>query len=206
MTIRLQYAIDTPAALCVLPLVAEFVDLVEVGTPLLKRFGLAAITTVAELAPHTPIVVDSKTVDGAAQESAMLFAAGAAAITVLSCASNATITAAARAASDHCAYLVIDTITEPDPAAALARAYPPGVTHIALHTSTDARLAGDLQTTDAFTAIGHTSLSLVLAGGIDENTIAAAAGINPAVIVVGKAIAAASDPARLARSLKAALR
>jgi 3-hexulose-6-phosphate synthase len=200
MTTLLQLALDTPAALGVLPRVAPWVDIIEVGTPLLKRLGLSAIPTVREAAPGALVLADSKTVDGGAQESAMLFDAGADIVTVLSCAPEATFEVVGRAAVEGGKAALIDTLTEPDPAAVAGRPYPDGFEYLALHTSTDARLAGHRHSTDSFaTAVALTRrLKLVLAGGIDRDTLEAAAALDPAVIVVGRAITTAADPEAVA--------
>ena len=63
----LQLAIDRPQGLSVIRQVADLVDILEVGTPMLNRFGLAVISTVRELAPGVPILVDAKVVDGGTQ-------------------------------------------------------------------------------------------------------------------------------------------
>ncbi|MEJ2293094.1 MAG: hypothetical protein P8Y05_15470, partial [Deinococcales bacterium] len=58
----LQLAIDQPDALPVVRQVADLVDIVEVGTPLLKRFGLASISGIRELAPNVPVLVDTEAI------------------------------------------------------------------------------------------------------------------------------------------------
>ncbi|GAA2002179.1 orotidine 5'-phosphate decarboxylase [Nakamurella flavida] len=207
MSVRLQVALDSPAGFAVLPAIAPFLDIVEVGTPLLKRFGLAAITTVATLAPGVPVLADSKTVDGAADECAMLFDAGAAFVTVLSTAGPDTLVAAGRAARARGRAIVLDTILEADPLAALGRGYPDGITALALHTATDARLAGRDGGAGGWADAGRLAspLDLVVAGGIGPDTVGAALAAGPAVVVVGQAIIGAVDPVAAARDLRAAL-
>jgi 3-hexulose-6-phosphate synthase len=36
-------------------------DIIEIGTPLLKRFGIGAIATARELCPDTPVLANTKT-------------------------------------------------------------------------------------------------------------------------------------------------
>ena len=55
----LQLALDRPESLSVVQVVADLVDIIEIGTPFLKRFGLSAISTVRELAPGVPILADA---------------------------------------------------------------------------------------------------------------------------------------------------
>ena len=74
----LQVALDKPEHLGILPALRGVADIVEIGTPLLKRFGIAAITTAREICPDIPVMADTKTVDGGAFEANMVFGAGAA--------------------------------------------------------------------------------------------------------------------------------
>ena len=60
----LQLALDKPEHFAVLAAVGDLVDIVEVGTPVLKRFGVSAIATARELADQVPVLADTKTVDG----------------------------------------------------------------------------------------------------------------------------------------------
>ena len=49
---------------------------IEIGTPLLKRFGIGAISTARELCPDTPILADTKTVDAGDLEAEMVSGQG----------------------------------------------------------------------------------------------------------------------------------
>jgi 3-hexulose-6-phosphate synthase len=57
----LHLALDAPEAFAVEPHVRDCVDVIEVETPLLKRFGVGAAMTVRELAPGVPVLSDAKT-------------------------------------------------------------------------------------------------------------------------------------------------
>ena len=87
-------------------------DIIEIGTPLLKRFGIGAIATARELCPDTPVLADTKTVDAGDLEAEMAFRAGAGLMTVLSSASRATHAAVGRVAARFGGLVVVDTITE----------------------------------------------------------------------------------------------
>ena len=108
----LQIAFDKPEHLALLPLMQPFADIVEIGTPVLKRFGVSAIATARELCRDTLVLADTKTVDAGQWEADMVFGAGAAFMTVLSCASPATHEAVGRRAAAFGATVVVDTITE----------------------------------------------------------------------------------------------
>ncbi len=54
-----------------------YVDIIQVGTAVLKRSGLAAITTALELSGGREMLADTKTADGGALEAKMVFGDGA---------------------------------------------------------------------------------------------------------------------------------
>src|SRR6202047_4194567 len=107
----LQIALDKPEHLALLPQIRHIADIVEIGTPLLKRFGIGTITTARELCPDTPVLADSKTVDGGQLEAEMVFGAGAAFMTVLSSTTSATHEAVGRVAAKF-GHVIVDTITQ----------------------------------------------------------------------------------------------
>lgn len=203
---RIQLALDFPGALACVQAVRPWVDLVEVGTPLLKRFGLSIVSTVRELAAGLPVLADSKTVDGGAQECAMLTDAGADLITVLACASAATFEAADTVARRYGTQIVADAIASPDPRPALIRDYPASVSGVALHVSFDTRAAGVGHTTDLFAHdLPKPGRDLVVAGGIDMETLSSVLRLRPQVLVVGRAITTAPNPAAAARAIAEAV-
>ena len=79
----LQVAIDKAESLGVIAQVRGIADIIEIGTPLLKRFGIGAIATARELCPDTPVLADTKTVDAGDLEAEMVLGAGARLMTVL---------------------------------------------------------------------------------------------------------------------------
>jgi 3-hexulose-6-phosphate synthase len=202
----LQLAIDAPEHLSVVPGLADLVHIVEVGTPLLKRFGLSAISTVAELAPNVPVLADTKTVDGGRLEAEMVFGAGASMMTVLSTASPATHEAVARVAR-HCgAHVVVDTIA----ATGLPDApdlFPPEFAYLALHASTDVRLTGMRQTAhiDATSSMRKLGYRVSLAGGINRQNFPSAVDAAPDIVVVGSAITEAENPREVVKWMVAHL-
>ena len=202
----LQLALDDPAHIALLPQVVEFVDIVEVGTPLLKRFGLGGIATVRELAGGRPVLVDSKTADGGAQEARMYFRLGATFMTVLEAASSATLDAVNKVAQEYGAYAVADTICSerlPD----RGDQYPDRFAYLLLHSPTDVRLAGggdgsQIARAGAMRKLGY---RVAVAGGIGEGNLAEVVEAGPDVVVVGSAITEADNPREVARWISAHL-
>ncbi len=194
----LQIAFDKPEHLALLPVVKPYADIVEIGTPLLKRFGVAAIATARELCPDVLVLADTKTVDGGGLEADMVFGAGAAFMTVLSCASRATHETVGRRAEAFGATVVVDTITESGKAELLppdAR-FPESFGYVAVHSPTDARLAGNTSTShiDAVTEMHRRGFRVSLAGGIGPATLPAVIEVGPEIVVIGSAITEAANP------------
>jgi len=100
----------------------------------------------------------------------MVFGAGAAFMTVLSCASRATHETVGKRAEAFGATVIVDTITESGKAELL----PPGITfpasfgYVAVHSPTDARLAGNKSSAhiDAVKHMHERGFRVSLAGGI----------------------------------------
>lgn len=198
----LQLALDKPQHFAVLSMVKDLVDIVEVGTPVLKRFGLSAISTVRELTPETPVLVDTKTVDGGALEADMVFGAGATFMTVLSSASRATHDVVGEHAAEYGAWVVVDTITESGKPNLLPQgaAFSKRFGYVAVHSPTDARLAGDTSTghIDALARMHSLGHRVSLAGGIGPKTLDAVIAAEPEILVVGSAITEADNPREVA--------
>ncbi|WP_051341281.1 orotidine 5'-phosphate decarboxylase / HUMPS family protein [Pseudonocardia spinosispora] len=194
----LQLAVDRPEHFAVVPRVADLVDIVEVGTPVLKRFGASAITTLRELAPGVPVLADTKTVDGGLLEAEMVHTSGATMMTVLACASAATHCTVGEFADRHGLIVVADTITTTGttPLLPVGQTFPAGYGYVAVHFPSDQRLAGDSSTAhidavEDMHALGH---RVSLAGGISTDNIDAAVAVAPEIVVVGSGITEADDP------------
>ena len=102
---RLQFAMDTLTTESALDLAAKaapYVDILELGTPLIKSEGLAAITAVKAAHPDKTVFADLKTMDAGELEADIAFSAGADLVTVLGVAGDSTIAGAvaARAITD----------------------------------------------------------------------------------------------------------
>lgn len=193
----LQLAIDRPESIRLVPELADLVDIIEVGTPLLKRFGLTAISTLRELAPDIAVLVDTKTVDGGAQEAEMVFNAGAMFLTVLSTAAPATYRAVSDVAVKYGGHIVIDTLIQSDDGIRERPAYPTRFDYVSVHASSDARRAGEETPRDFATTVQQArakGFRVCLAGGIEADNLASAIEAGPDVLVIGRGITEAPVP------------
>jgi 3-hexulose-6-phosphate synthase len=195
--VLLQIALDRPEHLALLPHLTKLADIIEIGTPVLKRFGIGAIATARELCPGVMVLADTKTADGGQLEADMVFGAGAAFMTVLSCASRATHEAVGRSAASFGASVIVDTITESGKPELLPAGvtFPDSFAYVAVHAPTDARLAGDSSSAhiDAVRQMHERGFRVSLAGGIGPATLAAVLAAGPEILVVGSAITESVD-------------
>jgi len=204
----LQLAIDQPDALDVARRVADLVDIVEVGTPLLKRLGLASISTVRDIAPDVPVLADTKTVDGGRLEAEMVFQAGATFMTVLAWADPATVDAALAVAETHGTFVVFDTVV-----GGMGRLEATGPRSargwmVAIHSGLDRleRTRASMSDVRAQAAsLRARGYGVAVAGGIDPINLAHYVELEPDVIVVGRAITAATDPRGVAEWMRSKL-
>jgi 3-hexulose-6-phosphate synthase len=206
----LQVAIDKAESLGLIAQVRGIADIIEIGTPLLKRFGIGAIATARELCPDTPVLADTKTVDAGDLEAEMVLGAGARLMTVLSSTSRATHAAVDRVAARYRAFVVVDTITESGKAELLPAGvtFPGSFAYVGVHSPTDMRVAGDRSSAHigAVRDIRRRGFRVALAGGLGPETLDAVLEAEPEIVIVGSAITGADDPRGVATWIKERLR
>ncbi|HTZ68520.1 MAG TPA: orotidine 5'-phosphate decarboxylase / HUMPS family protein [Roseiarcus sp.] len=202
----LQVAIDKAESFGVIAQMRGIADILEIGTPLLKRFGIGAIATARELCPDTPLLADTKTVDAGDLEAEMVLGAGARLMTVLSSTSAATHAAVGRTAARFGAFVVVDTITESGKPELLpaGASFPETFAYVGVHSPTDTRLAGDrsIAHIDAVSDMRRRGFRVALAGGLGPQTLDAILEVEPEIVVVGSAITGADDPRGVAKWIK----
>ncbi len=205
----LQAAIDDPGHIDRLHEIAEFVDIVEVGTPVLKQCGVAAIRAVREICPDHSVLVDTKTVDGGALEAEIAYGAGGSIITILSRASPETVEKVASVAQKHGGSFFLDTICE---VADLqhwieAASIHPLCACVNLHSPTDAGVnrALDGQIATAIASLRKQGKKVAVAGRMGPDRIDTIRDWAPDIVVVGGAIFNAANPAEAAARMKGLL-
>lgn len=202
---RLQLAVDLTSiedfALVLGPLL-PLVDILEAGTPLIKKYGLDSVRGLRSLAPNHLLVADMKAMDAGGLEAEMAFAAGADMMTVLACASDATVSAAVAVAGDNGRLVVADLIGVADKVARARQLISLGVTHLGIHTGTDDQATGANPLADLMAVQAAISVQTVVAGGINAGTLPAILAQRPAIVIVGSGILGADDPVVAATELR----
>ncbi|QHC71574.1 3-hexulose-6-phosphate synthase [Rathayibacter sp. VKM Ac-2801] len=205
---KLQFAMDTLSTETALELAAQaapHVDILELGTPLIKSAGVSAITAVKEAHPDKIVFADLKTMDAGELEADMAFSAGADLVTVLGVAGDSTITGAVTAATKHGKGVVVDLIGVPDKAERAKQVVALGAEFVEMHAGLDEQ-AEDGYTLDSLLTDGTSSgVPFSVAGGVSTDTIAAVQRSGAQVAVAGSAIYSAPDVGAAAAALRAAI-
>lgn len=202
---RLQLAIDlVPLAdlESVIGPLLPFVDVVEAGTPLIKRHGMEAVRILRGLASDHLVVADMKTMDAGGLEAEMAFATGADIMTVLAGASDATITAAVAVAQERGKAVVADLIGVPDKVARARQLAALEVSYIGIHTGTDDQAAGDNPLADLEAISRAVEIETVVAGGIAAATLPVILALRPSIVIVGSGILGQPEPVAAAMALR----
>jgi 3-hexulose-6-phosphate synthase len=205
---KLQVAMDVltvEAALDLAGKVAEYVDIIELGTPLVKNAGLSAVTAVKTAHPDKIVFADMKTMDAGELEAEIAFAAGADLVSVLGSADDSTIAGAVKAAKAHNKGIVVDLIGVADKVTRAKEARALGAKFIEFHAGLDEQAKPGYNLNVLLAAGEEARVPFSVAGGVNLSTIEAVQRAGADVAVVGGSIYSADDPAVAAKELKAAI-
>jgi 3-hexulose-6-phosphate synthase len=205
---KLQVAIDlltTKDALELAAKVAPYVDIIELGTPLIKNMGSAVITAMKNAHPDKLVFADLKTADAGELEADIAFTAGADLVTVMAAAGNATIVGAVKAAKAHNKGVVADTIDYPDRVKRAREVIDLGVEFVELHAGLDEQWTEGYSIQKLIDEASSAGVPVSIAGGVNIDNVAAVVKAGAKVVVAGAAIYVAKDPAAAAKALREAI-
>ena len=205
---KLQLAMDVLTVEDALELsgkVAEYVDIIELGTPLVKNAGLSAVTAVKEAHPDKLVFADLKTMDTGELEADIAFKAGADLMTVLGVADDSTIAGAIKAGKAHGKGVVVDLIGVEDKAARAKEVIALGAEFVEFHAGLDEQAQDGYDLNSLLTAGKASGVSFSVAGGVTLETVADVQAAGAEVAVVGGGIYGADDPALAAKELREAI-
>lgn len=201
---KLQIAFDLTdgeKALKIAEQVAEYADILEIGTPLLKSEGKKIIEIFRKNFPSAKILADTKTMDVGTAEAELVFSAGADIMTVCAAAPLETVKAAIEKAVELGKEVMIDFIGVNQPlevAEELARLNPH---YFLLHRAIDEReKERNYPLLQEFTR--RFPVPLAIAGSITAEELPRLLPLKPSIIVVGSYIVNSPDPPSRAKSFK----
>ena len=186
--------------------VKDYVDIVEIGTPIVINEGLPAVQHLNDNIDSVKVLADLKIMDAADYEVSQAVKFGADIVTILGVAEDASIKAAVDEAHKHGKQLLVDMIAVQDLEKRAKVLDDLGADYIAVHTGYDLQAEGQspLESLRKFKSVISNS-KVAVAGGIKPDTIKDIVAENPDLIIVGGGIANADDPVEAAKQCRAAI-
>ena len=186
--------------------VKDYVDIVEIGTPIVINEGLPAVQHLDNNIDGVKVLADLKIMDAADYEVSQAVKFGADIVTILGVAEDASIKAAVDEAHKHGKQLLVDMIAVQDLEKRAKDLDDLGADYIAVHTGYDLQAEGQspLESLRKVKSVISNS-KVAVAGGIKPDTIKDIVAENPDLIIVGGGIANADDPVEAAKQCRAAI-
>jgi len=201
---RLQVALDLLSIDEALRIAKEAWDngaeILEAGTPLIKKEGMRAVKALRDDFPEAIIVADMKTMDVGGLETKIAHEAGADIVTVLAVANDATIVEALEYARKHNVLIMADLIAHPNPEARVIELAKIGIDILGIHLGIDVqRKLGVTASSTATIEITQRirrifKKPIAVAGGLKPGNIASLIKAGANIVIVGSAITKSPNP------------
>ena len=201
---KLQLALDmlsTKEAIELVKKTEDYIDIIEIGTPLIKHEGIDIIRIMKETFPEKELLVDLKTMDVGKYESDFCFEAGADIVTVLGVADIDTIKGSLKSANKHEKKLLVDLINVENKLKRATEIIKQGDVYLGVHTGIDQQHRGESPLTH-LKLLTPLEQPIFVAGGINLDNIDAIIEENPYTIIVGGAISSSKEPNLIAQLIK----
>lgn len=203
---KLQLALDLvniPEAIEVVREVESFIDVVEIGTPVVINEGLRAVKEMKTAFPKLTVLADLKIMDAGGYEIMKASEAGADIITVLGATDDMTIKGAVEEAKKQGKEILVDMINVKNIEQRAKEIDALGVDYICVHTGYDLQAVGqnsfeDLQTIKK----AVTQAKTAIAGGIKLDTLPEVIKASPDLVIVGGGITGQDDKKSVASQMQ----
>jgi 3-dehydro-L-gulonate-6-phosphate decarboxylase len=207
----LQLALDyisLPPAIAMAVQVAPHVDVIEIGTPLCKAAGIEAVRAIREVCPDKLILADLKTPDVGGLEAKMAFDAGADMMTVIGGAPMATVESALKVAQQMGKEMLMELTGVRDIIARAKEWKQVGVQRMVYHRGWDEQTfhrewsEDDKDTVRQLIDMGF---KVTVTGGITVELLPFFQDLAVSIIIAGRAIHKAKNPAASALEMRSAI-
>ncbi|WP_175638469.1 3-hexulose-6-phosphate synthase [Metabacillus schmidteae] len=183
--------------------VQEYIDIVEIGTPVVINEGLRAVKEVKEAFPSLTVLADLKVMDAGGYEVMKASEAGAGIVTILGATDDATIKGAVEEAKKHGTKILVDMINVKDIAQRAKEIDALGVDYICVHTGYDLQAQGENSFEQLRTIKGVVSnAKTAVAGGIKLETLPEVIAAGPDLVIVGGGITGKDDKQGVAAEMQ----
>ncbi len=205
----LQLALDyvsVPSALAMALQVRDFIDIIEIGTPLIKVAGVEGVKAMKEVCPDKLILADFKAPDVGGLEAQLAFDAGADIMTVIGGAAIATVKEALKIANDRPDKEVQIECTGVRDIVGMASEWKEaGVDRLVYHREWDAQAAGrewEQSDKDKIQQLIDMGFKVTVTGGLNPDLLPFFSGMDIYTFICGRAIHKAPDPRAAAKKMK----
>lgn len=182
------------------------IDWIEIGTGVIKEYGMKIVREMKAAYPEKTIVADMKTCDAGKHEAEQAFKAGADVMTVMAFSHNSTIKQALEIANAANKRIMIDLLGIKD-AKRVKSLYDLGADLFCLHIGKDMQKEGSIADPALFSLVkGLTDIEVAIAGGISEGTIGALKDSIADVVIVGSAITGNQAPKKASSAIRSRLK
>ncbi|WP_217560733.1 3-hexulose-6-phosphate synthase [Paenibacillus sp. GbtcB18] len=194
---ELQLALDLvniPEGIELVKELEPYIDIVEIGTPVIINEGLRAVKEMKRAFPNLKVLADLKIMDAAGYEVMKASEAGADIITILGAAEDMSIKGAVEEARKQNKKVLVDMISVKNLEERAKEVDAFGVDYICVHTGYDLQAVGknsfeDLQTIKRAVKRAKTAI----AGGIKLSTLPEVIKAQPDLVIVGGGITGQDD-------------
>jgi 3-hexulose-6-phosphate synthase len=194
---KLQLALDLvniPEGIELVKQVQEYIDVVEIGTPVVINEGLKAVKEMKAAFPNLEVLADLKIMDAAGYEVMKASEAGADIVTILGAAEDESIKGAVAEAKKQGKKILVDMIAVKDKVERAKELDEFGVDYICVHTGYDLQAVGqnsfeDLKAIKSVVKNAKTAI----AGGIKLETLPEVIIAGPDLVIVGGGITGHTD-------------
>ncbi|MCS7462934.1 3-hexulose-6-phosphate synthase [Paenibacillus doosanensis] len=199
--------VDIPEAKKVVKEVEAYIDIVEIGTPVVINEGLRAVKEIKEAFPHLQVLADLKIMDAGGYEVMKASEAGADIITVLGASDNSTIQGAVVEARKQNRKIMVDMINVKNLEERAQEIDELGVDYICVHSGYDHQAAGK-NSFEELNSIKRVvkKAKTAIAGGIKLSTLPEVIQASPDLVIVGGGITGLDDKAAGAAEMRKLIR
>lgn len=183
--------------------VADQVDIVEIGTPVVINEGLRAVKELKEAFPSLKVLADLKIMDAGGYEVMKASEAGADIITVLGVSDDSTIQGAVDEARKQNKKIMVDMINVKNMSVRAQQVDALGVDYICVHSGYDHQAAGKNSFEDLTVikqVVKHAKTAI--AGGIKLDTLPEVIKANPDLVIVGGGITGHANKKEVAEQMR----
>ncbi len=207
-TPKLQIALDVwtlDEAFRILDEVADYIDIIEAGTPLVLNSGIASLVSIKNSYPNKEFVIDAKITDES-YIAKKAFDAGADYTTVLGILSKESVLAALNQGKKASKEVIVDLMNVQDKLKKSEEVKKLGAHYVLVHCGLDEQSLGKTPLAELKRIKQNLDIKVAVAGGINLNTIEDYIAANADIIVVGNALVKDSNRKNVAQKMKDKIR